>query len=84
MLIRRDTFKYFDDPFEIHDGFCYYNWMIGEYGEYIEQVSGEHIEKVHCRDGLFVRGIKKIVKSFVKVDSRLYMKLKKIWYAIRW
>lgn len=83
MLVRRDTFKYFDDPFEIQGNFCYYNWMIGEYGEYIEQVTGEHIEKTHCRDSTFVRGLKKIVKFFVKEDCILYMKLKKIWHAIK-
>jgi len=33
--VRKDIYKYFDNPFEVSDAFSYYNWVRKEYSEYL-------------------------------------------------
>lgn len=32
--IRKDIYKFFTNPYEVNDGFCYYNWVRQEYPNY--------------------------------------------------
>jgi hypothetical protein len=83
MLIRRDTHPYFSNPLEVHEGFCFYNWMMNEYGEYIasKKVEASHIYQK--KDSLVIKCLKKFIRKFVPEKSRLYNKLKRIWKAIK-
>ena len=83
MLIRRDVIPHFENPFEIFDGFCYYNWMMNEYGAYIAEVLHEERNTDGKPDGAFISLIKRLVFRFVPADSKLYAKLRKIWKALK-
>lgn len=43
--IRVDAHSSFPDPFYVNDGFCFYNWAIGEYGKYMLQPINNEIPK---------------------------------------
>jgi hypothetical protein len=35
--IRKDAFNFFDNPFEVTNGFCYYHWVRKEFGQILKQ-----------------------------------------------
>lgn len=81
MQCRKDIIDVFPNPFEKHDGRCYYTWMMGEYGELLAgAVMVRHTPPQP--KGIFAFG-KRILLLFVKPDSRLYMGLKRIWRALK-
>lgn len=53
--IRKDVYKYFPNPYEVTEGFCFYNWVREEYKQYFEKKDAGN-GKMRLRDKLFPKG----------------------------
>ena len=70
--VRKDVWEHFPDPFEVKEGFCYYNWVRAEYGRFLKQ-SDEY------------RASKKLLNALFPPDTarrRGIRKLKQIFYSL--
>lgn len=83
LLIRRDAHNYFENPFEINEGDCFYNWLQREYGEYLK-LNLKECSNIYVKQGCFLRVLKRILLLFVKYDSKTYKKLKRIYRSVRY
>ncbi|EJP21879.1 hypothetical protein HMPREF1142_2016 [Peptostreptococcaceae bacterium AS15] len=81
LLIRRDAHDYFKNPFEINEGDCFYNWIIREYSEYVDKIN---LTKNLKKNGIVANSLKKFLMLFLRRDSKVYKKLKKIYTAIKY
>lgn len=79
LLIRRDIQSFFQNPFEINNRSCYYNWMMQEYGDYIKSKSDQPSATIFLDQSKFVKCIKFILIRFISPESRIYFKLKNIY-----
>jgi hypothetical protein len=44
--MRKDVWEHFADPFEVNNGFCYYNWVRAEYGRVLKQSNERYTRKM--------------------------------------
>lgn len=84
LAIRRDAWRYFPNPFQITDSFCFYNWMIGEYGEYLQSINGQAEQlRRNSTPNKFVLFAQKMLLLFIRPDSKLYLKIKRVYKVLR-
>ena len=70
--IRKDIYHHFNNPFQVHEGFCFYNWVRQEYAEYFNSnISGQIT---------WTDVIKKIISNICPLASKRRLVLKYIYY----
>ncbi|MFZ2397430.1 MAG: hypothetical protein WAW31_01955 [Smithella sp.] len=70
--IRKDIYQHFNNPFQVHEGFCFYNWVRQEYAEYFNSnISGQIT---------WTDVIKKILSNICPIASKRRLVLKNIYY----
>ena len=74
--IRQDVHKFFPNPYEVNDEFCFFNWVRAEYSKYFK-------EKVHIQKESTIKKIlKKIIYMFFPPMTKRNKYLKKLYYRI--
>ncbi len=69
--IRQDIHNIFTNPFIVNDGQCYYNWVNGEYGEYIQaKCNGGTVS--YKKVGKVKRTLKYLLMKIIPQDSKLW------------
>lgn len=83
LLIRRDLYSVFENPFLVTDELCFYKWVREEYGQRFPIVlQAASVQQTVVKHGPLFRFIKRIITLVFPKDSSKYLKLKHIWQAL--
>lgn len=70
--IRQDVHEVFIDPFIVNAGQCYYNWVKGEYGDYLNKKCAGEVAVTHGRESKPYRTLKYILLRIFPQSSKFW------------